>query len=85
MEYPILGMNTALHVISLHGKKTLCGITPPRFWEMCFHGQAFPEIGGFELKNKVSLSEGFNIGRDFAPKGHFCKRCYAALKKARGV
>lgn len=82
--YPIHSLYK-LHVIGLNQAKTLCGITPPRYWEMSFAGEAFPEINDFDSKNKASKSEGFRIGWSFAPHHYFCKRCYNALKINRNT
>lgn len=80
MYYPIKSLRSSLHVTGLGFKRTLCGITPPRYWESEFEGQAFPEVGEFVEKHPATQGEGFYIGRWFAGAYQFCPKCYELLK-----
>ena len=82
--YPIHSLKSQVHIIGINQPTTLCGINPPRHWEMSFAGQAYPEIGEFDSLNKASKSEGFKMGWSFAPSYYFCAKCYNALKIMRG-
>jgi len=81
--YVIGGPGSAMHVIPINGKKTLCGIDPPFGWEMAYEGEPYAEIGEFCERHHATMGEGFYVGTSFAGDYEFCKRCYQALKKIK--
>ena len=83
--YAYCGINTRLHVMELKANKTLCGITPPIYWEMSFEGEPYAEIGEYDSNHFASKRPGFHIGSSFAPDRYFCKKCYLATKKSMGI
>lgn len=83
MLYPVKSPWSAVLVIEIDRKTTLCGRSIPRHWEYEFEGQAFPEIGEFEQVNKATLGEGFYIGRWFCGHYKFCPTCYSKLKQIK--
>lgn len=82
--YPISSPNSAIHAIKLNRKTTLCGVTPPRYWEMQFEAIVYPEFTEFGIC-KANNAEGFWVignGRGAHISDYmFCPKCYAKMKQ----